>query len=449
MISINEIRSLDSFIKTNFSNDSIIYISTNSKEIKKNESFLAIKGKKFDAINFVEDALKKCSSFIYSYSEENEKMIDSFKKNNYICVTDTTVFIQEYANLIAKKIKFNGGNIIALSGSNGKTTTRQMLYYLIKKIEKNTITTQANNNNHLGVPFTLLQASKETKNAIIELGSNKPGEIKLLCEICNPNIGVTTNIGYTHLEFFDSLENVYKEEGYLAEYISNEDKFFVNMDDSFLKELVKKHKNYDFGFNGKNYQFTYDNSQLKININEQTYNISNQFITGKHNFFNLGVAFIISSEIYPQSKKDLAHWCSSFKPTENRSEWKSIGQSLVYLDAYNSNPSSVHSSVLGFLEKNAADETLFIIGDMNELGSSSKEMHCKIGEFLKNNNINNTVFIGRHADDLYKGCGRGRTYRTAKEYSVEFLADLKKFKKVFIKGSRSLQLESIIDITLD
>ena len=454
MNSLNEVSKFKTYISTNVEQDIVLNLEMDSRKTSSENVFLAIRGERFNAVNFLEQVVKnKCPIIIYEDTKENNSLVEQFKNQiSWIKVTDTTSFLQEFSRLISDKIKSNNGQVFAISGSNGKTTTREMLNHLVSGICDNVITTQKNNNNHIGVPLTLLQATESTQVAIIELGSNHPGEIKVLCEASNPNYGVTTNIGHTHLEFFHSLEAVFKEEAYLFEWMnsSSDSKFFlVNNDDEYLKPINSSFTK-SYGESDSDYKFTFEDNKLTINYAKESFNISNGYITGQHNFFNLGVAFVLSLQAYPERKKDLLELTKTFRPTFNRSQWTQIDKTQIFLDAYNANPSSMLASIDGFLTKiNENDKALFIIGDMNELGKLTQGLHKSTAREISNKSLESLVFIGQYKNHFKAGYAAEnlRLYEDVQSYMSDLKNDLKSYTHIFIKGSRSLQLERLLDIT--
>lgn len=452
MIYYEDIKKMNSYIESNIKENILINIKIDTKELSGSESFLALKGENHNSVKFIDSNLEKMCCFIYEDKYDNEKYLSGLtKEKNWIKVKDSVSFLQEVSRVISDKIKAKGGAVIAVSGSNGKTTTRQMIEHLFSQTSIKFISTQKNNNNHIGVPLTMLQADEETELAIIELGSNHPGEIETLCEASNPSHGVCTNIGATHMEFFGTLEKVFVEESYLFDWIRDQKNtlFLVNKDDKHLSK-INSEVTKSFGINGENYQFTIEKNKITINYAEKFVCISNRNITGEHNLFNLGVAFILSREVYPEWEESLFKACESFSPTENRSEWKKVKDTNVFLDAYNANPSSMIASFEGF--KSSIDEnskSLCVFGDMNELGSLCDHYHYELGSYLSKNSKFDIVFIGKFKDQFLKGISRDiRAYNNVFEYKKSFEESLESYDNIFIKGSRSLQLERLLDITL-
>ncbi|MBC77324.1 MAG: hypothetical protein CME64_15065 [Halobacteriovoraceae bacterium] len=460
MITYNEILNLQGIeIKhgeLNVSGDECPVVSTDTRTINSGEVFLGIDGERFRPMRFL-SKLDDCPLIIYNYTEENEELV---RKSNlsslFLGVKDSIKFLQDISSKVAEKFVNSGGKLIAISGSNGKTTTKEMLFHILKSFEERVVCTQKNNNNHIGVPLSLLQIRPGEKYCILELGSNHPGEIKVLCDIARPNIGITTNIGDTHLEFFNNRKNVFKEEGYLFTAISSsEDQaklFFKNEDDEFLGTLPNDDFVVNYGESSEGIEIKRSFNEVKVKIGEVSYTLKNKNITGEHNFLNLGLSFGISKMISTVGDNVLIEASQSFVPTTNRSQWISYEGVDIFLDAYNANPSSMQAAILGFkhdsISKNISlEEVLLILGDMNELGQGAATHHEELGKFCKAQGCKNIVFVGNHSKNFNRGFGGNAVeVNSSKEFSKEFKRELSKYKRAFLKGSRSLQLESLVDI---
>jgi len=425
-------------------------LSVDNRSLSSETIFIAIVGERYNPLSHLDQVvLSGCKYIIYEKHIESDQLIQNYReKITFLPVENLISNIAKLGELVAEQFKERGGKIIAISGSNGKTTTKEMLFHLIGECfgYSQVICTQKNNNNHLGVPFTLFQISKNTNYAIVELGSNAPGEIEFLCQMIKANIGVTTNIGDTHLEFFETRENVFHEEGVLAEYCK--EIFFINNDDKYLSTLSIDPQKVSFGITGKNYKFSFHKDGVEVN----NYRLYNSKITGEHNFQNLALAFSIVHYINPQKSEEYVAAAQSFKPTSNRSEWIKIQNTPTFLDAYNANPSSMRVALKGFVDYienqgSAAEHACVVLGDMNELGQNSAAMHGDVGEFALALNFSQYIFVGRFRDDytnrVQANITKFETTQQAKEYLAQHLTE---YKYLFIKGSRSLQLERITDI---
>jgi UDP-N-acetylmuramoyl-tripeptide--D-alanyl-D-alanine ligase len=428
-------------------------IEIDSRILNKDSLFVALKGERFDGADFILDAFKLgCVNFILNNNSKNQETAKELKgKASFAFVDDTTLFLGELASQVIKKFKEANGKVITISGSNGKTTTKEMVYSILEKLDPQTsIKTLKNNNNHIGVPLTIFQITKETKHAVIELGSNHPGEIEPICRIAQPDVAFTTNIGDTHLEFFASLDEIFKEEAWLYYYIKEFGGLFVkNLDDGFLNTLPPSDQVINIGSSSGDYCFLEKNNKFLINYKGDEYEIFSKNISGKYNYYNLFAAISLVHQVVDHELEKIVQAASSFVPSNNRSEWKELKGCKIFLDAYNANPSSMRAALDGFkqtVERQVnLDDVALILGDMNELGSLSALKHRELGVFIRDLAFKHVYFIGRFAQEYQAGYGpEGNCFPSREEFDVKQL--LKKYKYLFIKGSRSLQLERIIDI---
>lgn len=459
MISMINISKFKTFLKMSFNenqledNGNFIGLCTNSRNYKVGEAFVAITGERFNALQFTEEVIAMgCRCIVYTKSLENQKIVDNFSSNeiNFIEVSDSILFLQELAlghRLRIKKINPNL-KVMAISGSNGKTTCKEMLRHFCNILgEENIVATQKNDNNHLGVPLTLLRIDETTKVAIIELGSNHPGEIEVLFQVTQPDFVFVTNIGETHLEFFHNLDNVFKEEALPLQRTSKDCRGWVNVDDSYLATIADTKYLYRIGEAAGSFKCTNN----KLEIEDQI--IENFNLIGKHNYHNLGVMLMVANELMPYVHKNLLYErAREFTPGLMRSQWTEFEGKKVFLDAYNANPSSMKLAVKAFHEymlTSSADpsEVLYIVGDMMELGDNSAEMHYKTGEYLETMPLQNMIFIGQFAKNYQQGFKRNSTtYPNVASFLTHRDDHFKGYKYIFLKASRSLQFEGILAI---
>ena len=429
-------------------------------------AFVAIPGAKTNPLDVISDLLNAgCPVVVYQSDAANEEKVKElqkkYPKTSFVPVTDSVTFLQELTHEHIKEWKTLSpkNTVFAISGSNGKTTHKEMLSFMLKEVMPGKIVaTEKNNNNHLGVPLTLLNVTSETEIVVLELGSNHPGEIKVLCDIAAPNAGLTTNIGATHLEFFGTEEKVFHEEAYLYHAVKSvthgQGFYLINTDDKFLKSLEPTTGSIKYGETGEaTARVTYVENGAAIQFKGQEFVALNSHITGKHNKLNLVTCLFIASHFHPELKQKFIEAAGNFRPTKNRSEWIQFEERSVYLDAYNANPSSMKAALEGFKESILEQgfkltESCVVLGDMNELGDSTPQYHEEVGAFVKKLGFPNVYFVGRFASHYKTGMPEGQTKTSSAEFKSEYRnISLKKYPIHFIKGSRSLQLESLFDIT--
>jgi UDP-N-acetylmuramoyl-tripeptide--D-alanyl-D-alanine ligase len=439
---------------------------TDTRKYQHPSAFVGIPGTKTNPLDIIDDLLKLgCPVVFYQEDHLNnmkvEKLRLNFKATEFIPVSDSITFLQEISKLHIEewKCKSTENIIFAISGSNGKTTHKEMLSFLLKEVLSDKVVfTEKNNNNHLGVPLTLLKVSEQTQIVVLELGSNHPGEIKVLCEIAQPNSGLTTNIGATHMEFFGTEQKVFEEEGYLfyavKQFSEGQGFFLINLDDPYLSQLLPTSGSLTFGENERaQAKVSFMDDGAEIQFKNQKFIAKNSFITGKHNKLNLVTCLFIASQFYPNQKDKFTEACKWFKPTKNRSEWIEFDNRQVFLDAYNANPSSMKVALQGFKDSLLAQglnlaESCVVLGDMYELGDSTHRYHKEVARFVKDLGFPNVYFIGRYCIDYLDGFPEAKSKHSIEEFKNEYRNEcLKKFTIHFIKGSRSLQLESLFDIT--
>lgn len=453
-------------VKTLIGSTEHLSFCTDTRKYNHPSAFVAIPGVKVNPLDVIQNLLSEgCPFVFYQQDHVNDQKVEllnkTYPKTLFVPVTDSVVFLQEIAHFHIQEWKSKDlrNTVFAISGSNGKTTHKEMLSFILKAVlPGKVVSTEKNNNNHLGVPLTLLEVNDSTEIVVLELGSNHPGEIKVLCDIAKPTAGLTTNIGATHLEFFGDEEKVFFEEAYLYEAIkecTNGAGFYlVNTDDYFLKRLVPTIGSVTYGEKpGAMAKVSFLDNGGEIHFNGQNFVATNNHITGKHNKLNLVTSLFIASHFYPNLKSSLIEACKNFRPTKNRSEWIEFESRSVFLDAYNANPSSMKAALEGFKESVIdqglkLEDACIVLGDMNELGDSTPQYHKEVGEYVKDLGFPNVYFVGRFSTHYMSGNPLGHPKTSSAEFKNEYRSDcLKKYPIHFIKGSRSLQLESLFDIT--
>jgi len=413
------------------SNDIVI----DTRKVNKNSFFIALKGDKYDANMFAKEALEKGA--IYAIIDNPDYYID----HRTIIVQNSLVTLQELAKYHRNYLKLP---IIALTGSNGKTTTKELIQAVLSKKYK-TKATLGNLNNHIGVPLTILSFNSETEIGIVEMGANHQKEIQFLCEITNPDFGYITNFGKAHLEGFGGVEGVIKGKSEMYDYIRHNDKkVFVNIDDKIQEEKTK-------GLNRITFSTEIDNANVFIkNITANPLvnilfnnSIIKSHLIGLYNANNINASITIG-HYFGISDEDIKSSIESYIPDNNRSQLLSKNTNEIILDAYNANPSSMLVALENFiqLEKN---NKVIIIGDMFELGNESIEEHESIVNYLKKEDQITCYFIGKYFY-LNKNSKNNHFFYKDFESFVSFLNENHfSNKTILIKGSRGMALERVLE----
>ena len=406
-------------------------ISIDSRKIEKGTIFFAFSGENFDAATKAGDAIQNGAAAVIVEKKEYEN-ID--KKIFY--VPSTLDFLQKLALFHRRQLQIP---IIGLTGSNGKTTTKELISSVLARKYK-TQYTFGNLNNHIGVPLTLLSITKEHEIAVIEMGANHQKEIELLCSLAEPNIGYITNFGKAHLEGFGSFEGVIKGKSELYDYLKqNNQTILVNEADEIQREKTKNYsKKITFGADDSQYYFekfvennlvgiTYKGQKIKSNL------------TGDYNFTNicaavsLGLYFDIDFE-------EIKSAIENYKPTNMRSQVVEKNGKTLVLDTYNANPSSMALSLNNFSQFTGSKTV--IIGDMLELGEESVMEHQKIWELAQSLNLDEIIIVG----SIFKQVNPSEKSFKNTDELIEYLKQNPiKNKNILLKGSRGIALEKVIE----
>ncbi|AUC14186.1 UDP-N-acetylmuramoyl-tripeptide--D-alanyl-D-alanine ligase [Tenacibaculum sp. SZ-18] len=401
-------------------------VDTDTRKIRKGTIFFALKGENFNGNKFAIDALERGAEF--SVVDEEEYKINE----RVILVDDVLSTLQKLANYHRKALNIP---IIGLTGSNGKTTTKELINCVLSS-KYRTTATQGNYNNHIGVPLTLLSMTNETEIGIVEMGANHKEEIKMLSEIAEPTIGYITNFGKAHLEGFGGVEGVIQGKSELYRYIiSSGGTLIINPNDSIQIEKSEGANTYLFTENIgliKVDPFV----RMRLNGNKMKSNL-----IGAYNYFNI-VAAVTIGKYFELDEESIINAIEGYVPTNNRSQIISKGSNEIILDAYNANPTSMKASIENFKEFGKGEKVV-IIGDMFELGDNSSEEHQNIVDLVEELGFEEIIFVG---DNFAKS-----TVLHGKQFSnFDLLAkylENKKFEnsKILIKGSRAMALERSLE----
>jgi UDP-N-acetylmuramoyl-tripeptide--D-alanyl-D-alanine ligase len=437
--------------KTEFIGEAILVSDT--RKLKQGDIFIGIKGDRFDGNDFFIKAIELGAKVLILQSEtsRDEKVkeyIKNYKDISLILVENSINYLQELSKLHLKKWRNGNKKVIAITGSNGKTTTKEMIAYLLSKVLGDKLHfTKGNLNNHLGLPFTILELKDEHELALFEIGTNHFGEIKSLCEICDPDYGIITNIGSSHLEFLENEQGVFKEKSDLFHWIKNKgvkSSFILNIDDPYLKTLEHDPISITSGQSSQDFNWKCFDDHL-----EGFAKIENPNLIGKHNYKNLSMALSLSMTLFPKHKSTFIEAAHSFIPQSNRSSWLNYKNKKVFLDAYNANPSSMEASLisyLAFLIKNKIDlnKVLFVIGDMYELGEITSSAHKNIGHLLKDQKVVNAFFVGQFSQYYLEGFGSaGKTFSSVDDILKDWQNMIDQYEHIYVKASRGVGLEKL------
>ncbi len=409
-------------------------VSIDTRKIASNSMFVAIKGERFDANTFTKEALEKGASLVIIDNA------DFYIDNRTVLVEDSLTALQDLAKFHRTFLQLP---IIALTGSNGKTTTKELIQVVLAKKYK-TKATFGNLNNHIGVPLTLLSFTNETEIGIVEMGANHQKEIEFLCEIAQPDYGYITNFGKAHLEGFGGVEGVIKGKSEMYSYLMlNKKKVFVNLEDTIQVERSNGIDNITFG---KNKPFAFVNITavtanpfVKIEFNET---IITSHLIGLYNANNINAAITIG-KYFNVANNDIKNAIESYIPENNRSQLLTKGTNEIILDAYNANPSSMVVALENFLQLDKANKQI-IIGDMFELGEASLSEHKAIINLLLQC-TSDCYFVGNdfYANKVDKA--NFHFFRTFEDFSDFIKKTTITNSTILIKGSRGMALERTLD----
>ena len=413
-------------------------VCTDNRILHKDQLFFALKGDNFNGNSFAEKALDTNALAVVI---DDVSVAKTLKGKNVVLVTNVLNTLQELAKFHRNYLNIP---IIGLTGSNGKTTTKELIYSVISQRFK-TVATIGNLNNHIGVPLTLLKMNKSTEIGIVEMGANHQKEIEFLCTIAQPNIGYITNFGKAHLEGFGGVEGVIKGKSELYTFLKGHNgKALVNLDDDKQVELTKHLNCYTFSEN--------KTSDVSISLRKTTPFLEIGFkndiiktnLIGSYNFSNIAAAVALGS-FYNISVKKIKDGIENYVPTNNRSQLIEQNSNHIILDAYNANPSSMEAA-LHNLSLNNNKEKYIILGDMFELGKEAEKEHQLIVQLVKQLNFTDVIFVG---ENFYKEREELKSTLFFNNYDnlESYISKNKPTKKIMlIKGSRGMALERILKV---
>jgi UDP-N-acetylmuramoyl-tripeptide--D-alanyl-D-alanine ligase len=411
-------------------------VSTDSRKITPNCMFFALKGDNFNGNAYAKSALDNGAK--YCVIDEKEYAINS----HYILVEDVLKTLQELATFHRKKLNTP---IIALTGSNGKTTTKELINSVLSTQYKTTAT-KGNLNNHIGVPLTLLSMTNTTKIGIVEMGANHQKEIEFLCNIALPDYGVITNFGKAHLEGFGGVEGVLKGKSELYDHLKAHNKtIFVNQNDEKQLYQIGDYKSiFTFGKEDSIGPNPILKSSQPFVILDYDGNIINSQLTGEYNFNNISIAiaFGVYFKIKPENIKMAIE---NYIPTNNRSQFITKGSNTLLMDAYNANPTSMKAALLNF-EKLNNKIKIAVLGDMFELGKDAEKEHQYIADLCSTLLLDKVILVGKNFFKTTLVSTKVMSYKSFEDFKNH--VDLSKIENTtfLIKGSRGMALERVLEL---
>jgi len=415
-------------------------ICTDTRKVEKGAVFFALRGPNFNANQLAGEALNSgCSLAVI-----DDPSYDSGEQT--VLVEDVLNTLQQLANYHRKRLTIP---VLGITGSNGKTTSKELINAVLSK-KFRTLATEGNLNNHIGVPLTLLSIKPEHEFAIVEMGANHQGEIDLLSQIAEPDFGVITNIGKAHLEGFGGIEGVKKGKSELYKYLGKKNgKVFLHADDAVLQDLAKLNSKITYGSNsgcdviGKQRQinevveFAWKPKNKLPELSAAPY--VSTHIVGTYNYYNLLCAACVGN-YFDVSEEQINLALSEYVPGNNRSQLHKTQRNTLILDYYNANPTSMQAAIENFANLNMNNKCL-ILGDMLELGEDSIAEHQAILNLLHQKKLMDYYLVG----PIFKSLSSMRSFENSKDAKVYLEAANLYNKTILLKGSRGIKLELIVE----
>ena len=417
-------------------------IDTDTRKLRSGSMFFALRGHNFNGNLFARQALQAGAAYA---------VVDEWTEPAHPQIIKVTNVLQALQQLAAHHRRQLSIPVLAITGSNGKTTTKELVNAVISTKYKS-LATQGNFNNHIGVPLTLLQLTTEHQFAVVEMGANHPNEIAELCAIAQPNFGLITNVGKAHLQGFGSLEGVMKVKGQLYEWLYDYDGLaFVNADNQLLLSMLFPQKTYTYGTansadcSGEKLDSPSPFAQLIAVMRNTDSDVPTELIrvetqlVGAYNFENI-LAAVAVGNFFEVPPSDVKQALEAYKPNNNRSQVMETANNKLVVDAYNANPTSMRAAIENFATLQAHNKWL-ILGDMRELGSHAPSEHRAIVDLLKAMELTQVILVGTEFAALASGF---ETLETANELIARLQHKPLHEAMILLKASRGIGLENAI-----
>lgn len=428
---------------------SISGVSIDTRTLSPGNVYFAIRGERLDGHAYIAEAVqKKAAACIVDRRWWNEKTFDT-KHSAFFIVNDTVTALQDMAHFYRNKFSVP---VLGLTGTNGKTTTKEMMAAVLKN-RGPVCKTEGNLNNHLGLPLTLFRLERSHTTAIIEMGTNHFGEIAKLSEIAQPQYGLITNIGHGHLEFLHDLDGVAKAKTELFDYLQPDGLAFVNLDDARLAKKardIRKKVTYGFSENADvtaTKQPPDDSGCAQMEVQGETVTLN---VPGDHNLANALAAIAVGLE-FGVEMSDIKKSLKRVELPAKRMEKTQINRVLILNDSYNANPESTLAALEILHSTPCEGKKIFIFGDMLELGASAEAEHAKIGRSLENYAVDVFFAYGPCAAAAVKAAGqrkgtmRAQHFETKPELTEELKALVQEGDLLLFKGSRGMRMEEVLE----
>lgn len=413
-------------------------VQTDTRKLKPGDLFFALKGPNFNGNQFARQAIERGAS--YAIVDEKEVALSGNEfADKLLVVKDVLSSLQQLASYHRRKFQIP---FLAITGSNGKTTTKELIHAVLSSTFK-TYTTEGNLNNHIGIPLTLLKIQADAQFALVEMGANHQKEIESYCKIVLPTHGLITNCGKAHLEGFGGEEGVRKGKGELYDFLRNNNgTAFVMWDYLYLQEMSRgiptliQYGTHDADVEG---EAVANNIFLQVKMKKGLTGIIQTQLVGDYNLPNVLAAVCVGKHFGVPDEKIIAA-IEQYIPSNSRSQWLENGTNKIILDAYNANPSSMQPAIENFARMKATRKVL-VLGAMAELGSNSREEHARIIELIKQYAWTDVVLVGGdflnvpHPFPVFEDARQAKEWLTQKQYQNTLF---------LIKGSRSMQMENVL-----
>lgn len=407
-------------------------VSTDTRSIEPDCIFFALRGQNFNGNKFASEAVR--NGAVYAIVDE-----EKYAKDDAFILVDNV--LKSLQDLASYHRNFCKAKIIGLTGSNGKTTTKELLFEVLSRKYK-TIATKGNLNNHIGVPLTLLTIAKKTEFAIIEMGANHVKEIEFLCNIAQPDFGYITNFGKAHLEGFGGVDGVIRGKSELYDYLfANKKIIFLNADDAIQEKKLRTYpRKFGYSISDPNYyRINYLGANPFVKLQADGTEIKTQLI-GSYNFTNCCAA-VLMGKYFNVPLDDIKNAIEAYLPQNNRSQIIDKKEYRIILDAYNANPNSMEAALKNFKNFPGSGKIVFL-GDMFELGEKANEEHQKVVDLVSGMNFDKVFLVGQN---FYKTNSDFTKFATFDDLSSYLKSNKLKKGNLFIKGSRGMALERILD----